>query len=84
MQILSNTLDLDSRGADEGTVDLAIIDTCHNPEYVVNDFHKVRPFMSSKGIVLFHDTHPSMKDTLRGSYMACMLLRARQATTFAT
>ncbi len=76
VQILSNTLDLDlSQVLTEGTVDLAIIDACHDPEYVVNDFHKVRPFMSSKGIVLFHDTHPSMKGHLRGSYMACMLLR---------
>jgi hypothetical protein len=75
-QIFENTLDLDlSQHLSGAQVDLAIIDACHDTTYVLNDFHKVRPFMRPGGIVLFHDTHPSMEDHLEGSYVACMLLR---------
>jgi predicted O-methyltransferase YrrM len=76
VQILTNTRELDLsltlRGA---PVDLAVIDACHDTDYVIGDFHKVRPFMKRDGLVLFHDTHPSMEGHLRGSYIACMHLR---------
>ncbi len=76
VQIFCNTLDLDlGRYLDGKKVGLAIIDACHDVEYVCNDFHKVLPFLDSGAIVLLHDTHPSMEDHLRGSYVACMKLR---------
>lgn len=76
VQILTNTLELDLSSVLHGQLaDLAVIDACHDTEYVINDFHKVRPFMKPNGFVLFHDTHPSMEGHLRGSYMACMRLR---------
>lgn len=75
-QIFANTLHLKlGKYLPKARADLAIIDACHDTEYVVNDFHKVRPFMRPGGIVLLHDTHPSMEDHLEGSYIACMLLR---------
>jgi hypothetical protein len=75
-QILANTLHLDLGGyLAQARADLAIIDACHDTEYVRNDFYKIIPFMRSGGVVLFHDTHPSMEGHLEGSYMACMLLR---------
>jgi predicted O-methyltransferase YrrM len=77
-QVLCNTLDLELGpvlGGDE--IDLAIIDACHDTEYVLNDFAKVRPHLAPKGIILLHDTHPSLRDHLIGSYTACMLLRRR-------
>lgn len=75
-QIFENTLDLDlSRFFDDACVDLAIIDACHDTPYVINDFMKVQPFVREGGMVLFHDTHPSMVGHLVGSYTACMMLR---------
>jgi predicted O-methyltransferase YrrM len=75
-QILANTLDLDlSPYLPKQSVDLAIIDACHDTNYVINDFHKVYPYIKSGGIVLFHDTHSSMNAHLIGSYRACMHLR---------
>lgn len=76
IQILGNTLDLDlTRYVDMESVDLAIIDACHDTEYVVSDFHKVAPFLRAGGAMLLHDTHPSMRGHLLGSYRACMILR---------
>jgi predicted O-methyltransferase YrrM len=76
VQIYTNTLDLDLDGyIQPKTVDLAIIDACHDLEYVISDFLKLMPFMREGGMVLLHDTHPSMEGHLAGSYMACMLLR---------
>lgn len=78
VQIFKNTLDLDlGEYFKEPIVDLAIIDACHDTEYVVNDFLKVQPFVRKGGIALFHDTHPSLDEHLIGSYAACMKLRAR-------
>jgi len=75
-QIFENTLNLDlSLCFDEPCVDLAIIDACHDTNFVINDFHKVRPFIRSGGMVLLHDTHPSIKGHLEGSYKACVALR---------
>lgn len=77
-QIFANTLHLDLTGFfPEPAVDLAIIDACHDTEYVMNDFLKVEPFVRADGIVLLHDTHPSMRKHYAGSYRACMLLRRR-------
>jgi predicted O-methyltransferase YrrM len=76
-QILQNSLDLNLGDILPGpVVDLAIIDACHDFEYVINDFNKIHPFVSPAGIVLFHDTHPSMTKHLEGSYLACVSLRA--------
>jgi predicted O-methyltransferase YrrM len=75
-QIFSNTLTMDlSRYFPKPVVDLAIIDACHDPEYVLNDFRKVLPFLSERGVVMLHDTHPSMRKHLIASYRACMTLR---------
>ena len=76
VQIYANTLDLDlSPHLPSCSAGLAIIDACHDTRYVLNDFHKVRPFVRRGGVVLFHDTHPSLEEHLVGSYIACMLLR---------
>jgi predicted O-methyltransferase YrrM len=77
VQIFENTLKLDlSKYLPEPFIDLAIIDACHDTDYVINDFHKVRPYVRRGGIVLFHDTYPSPFPThLDGSYEACLKLR---------
>jgi predicted O-methyltransferase YrrM len=78
MQVYANTLYLDlSQYVSPGSVDLAIIDACHDEEYVSSDFMRVVPFMRQGGIVLLHDTHPSMEGHLKGSYMACTRLRQK-------
>lgn len=75
-QVFTNTLDFrPTDHADPGSVDLAIVDACHDQEYVKADFLKVAPMMRSGGIVLLHDTHPSRAGHLSGSYDACLWLR---------
>ncbi len=78
VQIFANTLHLDlSRYFTEPSVELAIIDACHDTDYVINDFHKVRPYVKPGGLVLFHDTAQSMTPShLDGSYRACLKLRS--------
>ena len=77
-QIYSDTLDMDlSRYFSGPVIDLAIIDACHDPNYVVNDFLKVMPYVRTQGLVLLHDTHPRMLAHLWGSYIGCMELRRR-------
>lgn len=76
-QVLIDSLDLDlARYTAVDTVDVAIIDGCHDVEFVLNDFEKVRRFIRRGGIVLFHDTHPSQQGHLASSYRACLLLRS--------
>src|SRR5205823_1006557 len=76
VQIFENTLDLNlAEYMPLASVDLAIVDACHDTDYVVNDFLKVRPFVRAGGVVLLHDTHPSMAGHLAGSYTDCLLLR---------
>ncbi len=76
-QIYTNTRTLDlGQYVKPGSVDIAIVDACHDREYVLNDFHKVKSYVREGGIVLLHDTHPDMRWHLAGSYSACMLLRA--------
>ena len=78
LQICENTLDFDpTRYFPEACVDLAIIDACHDTEYVINDFTKVLPTLSTTATVLIHDTHPSMEGHLFESYLACLELRKR-------
>lgn len=78
VQVYENTLNLDlSQYVGGSVVDLALIDACHDVEFVINDFYKVLPFVSPGGTVLFHDTHPRSVGHLAGSYMACMMLRER-------
>ncbi len=75
-QIFENTLTLDlSSYFAKPCIDLAIIDACHDTSYVLSDFKKIAPFVTLGGIVLLHDTHPSMRGHLSGSYIACMKLR---------
>jgi hypothetical protein len=75
-QIFANTLDLDLAPHLRGEkIGLGIVDACHDIEYVINDFLKLLPHMAPGGIMLLHDTHPSMEDHLRGSYVAGMKLR---------
>jgi predicted O-methyltransferase YrrM len=75
-QIFANTLDLDLAPHLQGRrIDLGIVDACHDTDYVINDFFKLLPHLSTNALVLLHDTHPSMDDHLRGSYVACMKLR---------
>jgi methyltransferase family protein len=77
-QIYANTLRLDlSRVLPGPVADLAIIDACHDMAFVLNDFEKVRPFMRPNGMVLFHDTAPTLHGHLAGSYRACMRLRKK-------
>jgi hypothetical protein len=76
LQLLINSLDLDlSQHVKPRSLDLAIIDGCHDTEFVLNDFEKILPFVRPGGVVLFHDTHPSQEGHLAGSYKACLLLR---------
>lgn len=76
-QIFENTLELEM-GAHLGDarIDLGIIDACHDTEFVMNDFAKLLPWMSERGVIVLHDTHPSMRKHLFGSYRACVRLRA--------
>ena len=59
----------------EKSINFAIVDACHDSDYVLNDFKKVLPFMANGSIVMLHDTHPSMEKHYIGSYIACMYLR---------
>lgn len=59
----------------ERCVDFAIVDACHDSDYVLNDFRKIQPYMAPGSVVVFHDTHPSMQKHYIDSYIACMYLR---------
>jgi hypothetical protein len=77
-QIFCNTLDLDlGRWVKPKSVDLAIVDACHDTEYVLNDFLKVKPFVRDGGIILLHDTGRKVWQHLAGSYLGCLRLRRR-------
>lgn len=75
-QIYANTLELDLiKYFTRPCVDLAVLDACHDTSYVMNDFIKLLPVLNNGAVAFFHDTHPSMKEHLAGSYFACMKLR---------
>ena len=57
------------------SIDFAIIDACHDADFVVSDFRCILPVLGKNAIVLFHDVHPSMELHLGDSYIACMYLR---------
>jgi hypothetical protein len=78
VQVWANTMQLDlAPYLAHASVDLAIVDACHDCEFVINDFLKVAPYIRPGGMVLLHDTHPSLSLHLWGSYRACMMLRRR-------
>jgi len=75
-QVYEDTLTLDlGKYLAPFSVDLGIIDACHDLDYVVNDFEKVAPFIRPSGVILLHDTHPAISREMGGSYRACMRLR---------
>lgn len=76
VQIYGNTRNLDFLDyIPPHSVDFAIIDACHDADFVVGDFMRVLPVLYSGSMVLLHDVHPSMRSHLRDSYIACMYLR---------
>jgi hypothetical protein len=78
VQLYVNSFDVDfGEHTPPNTVDLGIIDGCHDMKFVLNDFAKLRDFIRPGGVVLFHDTHPSCLGHLAESYRACLLLRKR-------
>jgi len=75
-QLFINSLDLDADALGlSNCVDLAIVDGCHDTDFVINDFRKIQGAVRPGGIVLMHDTHPSQQGHLKGSYRACLVLR---------
>jgi hypothetical protein len=78
VQVYENTLNVDlSKYVFPDTVDIGIIDACHDSSYVISDFLKTAPYIRQGGVVLFHDTHPCMRGHLAGSYLACIYLRRK-------
>jgi predicted O-methyltransferase YrrM len=78
VQIFENTLTIDYERSIKGKiVDVAIIDACHDYDYVLHDFFAIQPVLRDGAIVLLHDTCPSMKMHLASSYWACMHLRRK-------
>lgn len=75
-QIFANTLHLDlTQHLERETAELGIVDACHDEPFVLNDFLKLVPYIRRNGVILLHDTHPSMEEHLKGSYVACLRLR---------
>jgi predicted O-methyltransferase YrrM len=78
VQVYEDTLRLElEKYLAASSADLAIIDACHDLDYVVKDFKKVAPFIRPGGIILLHDTHPAISRETGGSYRACMRLRRK-------
>jgi predicted O-methyltransferase YrrM len=62
------------------SVDLLFIDADHHQSSVIADFTNIEPFMSVRGLVLFHDTYPgtveySAPEFCGDSFMAVPKLR---------
>ena len=78
VQLLVNSLHLDLQShISPKSLDLAIIDGCHDRGFVLNDFMKLWPFVRPGGVILLHDTNPSQEGHLAGSYRACLTLRRK-------
>ncbi|MBN1980610.1 MAG: class I SAM-dependent methyltransferase [Chitinivibrionales bacterium] len=76
IQIYENTLNFDhSAYFPQPVVDFAVIDACHDYEFIINDFFKVLPCLKPGACLFMHDMHPSMKRHLGPSYFAGMRLR---------
>jgi hypothetical protein len=75
VQVFEDTMTMDIGNFVSGQIDLAIVDACHDFDFVLNDFHKTVRYMRPGGIVLLHDTHPSLYGHLFHSYTACLRLR---------
>lgn len=76
-QILDDSLKVNlSEHIDGKLYDLIIIDACHDYEYVINDFLKIREYISPNGLVLFHDCHPMAENHTKGVWDACRFLRS--------
>lgn len=76
IQIFENTLNIDFRHyLKKKSVDFVFIDACHDSDFVVNDFLKIRPLLTDSAIVLFHDTNPQIEKHYIDSYVGCMYLR---------
>jgi len=79
-QIYLNSWEMDlSQHLPDGIVDFAIIDGCHDTEFVINDFICIKPYLSQEAIVMFHDIGQSKLDPMYShldeGYLACMYLR---------
>lgn len=75
-QIYENTQEMNPLDYIEpGTIDIVIIDACHDMDYVINDFLMIQPVIHTGSAVFFHDVHPSRQGHLADSYLACMYLR---------
>jgi len=75
-QIYENTRNLNILNyVNPKSIDFAIIDACHDMEFVINDFLKVYPALSDQAVVLFHDTLPAYEHHYLDSYLGCMYLR---------
>ncbi|HAX95050.1 MAG TPA: hypothetical protein DCY35_00780 [Prolixibacteraceae bacterium] len=76
IQIYENTRNIDILNyVNPKSIDFAIIDACHDMDFVVNDFQKISPALSDRAVVLFHDTVPVYEHWYLDSYLGCMYLR---------
>lgn len=51
----------------DGTIDIFMIDGCHEYSQVRKDFFHFLPYVSVGGFILFHDTNPSEQDKHPGA-----------------
>jgi predicted O-methyltransferase YrrM len=68
-QILANTAKWEP---DMGPIDLALIDGCHDTEFVYNDTRKVLKHMKSGSFILWHDFNPELAKKYHWIYSVCM------------
>jgi hypothetical protein len=50
------------------SIDMLFIDAEHSKEAVLKDFWNFFPFVSSQGLIIFHDTHPKSIDYIQPRY----------------
>ena len=58
MQILANTATWEP---DFGPIDVALIDGCHDAEFVYGDTRKVLARCREGSLILWHDFHPALR-----------------------